>query len=185
MTAEVVAEIASITDTILGNETIIQIFTQVDYVQVLQNATVMEVEPKPDKDLMDQPIESGSTITDFVVTKPKEVELAVILADQNYLSDYLLIKQLFENNTFLIVQTSVDAYDNLIIKSMPHRENGEMVQALRMELSLREVLQVTPTYSPVPAQPAASNTTNRGEVQPAAASTNQTQESSDLYSLFN
>jgi hypothetical protein len=185
MTAEALAEITSITDTLLGNESIIQIFTQDDYVQILETATVMEVEPKPDKDLMDQPIESGATITDFVVTKPKELDLAVILADVNYLADYLQVKQLFENNTFLIVQTAVDSYENLIIKSMPHKENGEMSQAIRMVLALREVLKVTPAYAPIPAQPQAQNTTNRGEVQPKSTSNNQSEDASDLYKAFN
>mgnify|MGYP003418660492 FL=1 len=191
MSANLISEVTTIASALLGNAPQIQIYTQEGYLPILQNATVMEAMPKPEKDLMDSPIEKGATVTDFVVTKPKELEIALILADVNYLSDYLQIKQLYENNTFLIVQTSVDAYDNLIIKAMPHKESGEMSQAIRIMLSLREVLMVSPQYSPIPAtdnnpkQAQTQSTTRQGEVQPSAPSNTQTQNSSELYNLFN
>ena len=92
-----------------------------------------------------------------------------------------------ENNTFLILQTTVDTYSNMIIAAMPYKENAEMYQALRIGITLREIQQVSPSYSPAPADsnPKKSQiqkTTNKGDVQSKTATE---QQQSTLSKWFN
>jgi len=173
MSTESLIEIVTVANAALGSNTKIQLFQQDNFFPILQNATVMEVAIASAQELMDQPIEKGATITDFTIKKPKVAEVSFILAAVSYLSDYLLIKQLYENNTFLILQTTVDTYSNMIIAAMPYKESAEMYQALRIGITLREIQQVSPSYSPAPAtdtkKAQIQNTTNKGNVQPKAA----------------
>lgn len=187
MSAEALTEIAAIANAALGNNTKIQLFQQDNFFPILQNATIMEVAIASSQELMDQPIEKGATITDFTIKKPIAIEVSFILAAVSYLSDYLLIKQLYENNTFLILQTTVDTYSHMIIAAMPYKESAEMYQALRIGITLREIQQVSPSYSPAPAtdnspkKAQIQNTTNKGNVQPKKEEQKQT----TLSSLFN
>lgn len=187
MSIENISEISTFANAALGKTTKVQLFQQDNYFPILQNASIMEVAIASSQELMDQPIEQGATITDFTIKKPKSAEVSFILASVSYLSDYLLIKQLYENNTFLILQTTVDTYSNMIIAAMPYKENAEMYQALRIGITLREIQQVSPSYSPAPADsdPKKSQiqkTTNKGDVQSKAATE---QQQSTLSKLFN
>ncbi len=191
MSRENSSEITTFANAALGYNTKIELFEQQNYFPILQNAKIMEVSVASSQELMDQPIEKGATITDFTIKKPKVFEVAFVLSAVSYLSDYLLIKQLYENNTYLILQTTVDTYKQLLIQAMPYKENGEMIQSLRISLTLREVQTVEPSYSPAPAedntpkQAQLQNTTNRGNVQPKNPSDTQAQKgNSALLNLF-
>lgn len=136
--------------------------------QVFRAARPMKASIKEEATLMEHPTESGVVITDHMVLKPVEIELAMTLTPDSYRDTYQEIKNLYRNGKILTVQSKTDTYKNQLICALPHEESPEHFDTIILTLRLKEVKIVTAEfrteYKPQKAEQAKN--TDRGEVQP-------------------
>lgn len=159
-----------------------------NFQQVFDTARPIKATVKEDSKLMDHPIETGATITDFSIILPVEIELSIIAVGVNeYRAVYNRIRQAFTGRTLFSVQTSTGLYQNQIIQSMPHEEDPALADAIAIALKLKEVQIVEAQYIALPARkvrnPANASTVDKGQQQPTDASTARS--GSVLYGIFN
>jgi len=156
--------------------------------QLFESARALKATVKEDSKLMEHPVETGATITDFSIILPIEIELSLIASGvEAYRAVYAQIKQAFTARTVLAVQTYTGLYRNMLIQSMPHEEDPALADAIAIALKLKEVLIVEAQYAALPARkvrnPANASTVDRGQQQPQAATTSRA--ASVLFGIFN
>lgn len=126
----------------------IGIFDQ-DFNQVFINARPLKVTPKPSKKVFNHPLESGAISTDHIIFEPIEIEFTMKVEAQYVPSTYQEIKDLYENNTFLIVQTRADVYNNQFITQIPHEESAQLGESINIIVKLQQALIVNSNVSNV------------------------------------
>lgn len=156
--------------------------------QLFEAARAIKASVKEDSKLMEHPVETGATITDFSIILPIEIELSLIASGVDaYRAVYGQIKQAFSGRNVLAVQTWTGLYRNMIIQSMPHEEDPALADAIAIALKLKEVVIVEAQYAALPARkvrnPANSSTVARGQQQPRT--TSEARRGSILYGVFN
>lgn len=151
---------------------IVGVYTQ-DFKQVFSKARPVKIIVKPPNKVMEHPTETGSTVTDDVVTLPKKIELSLILTSGTYKTAYEEIAQLSNQRTLLTVQCRAGVFKNMIIEDYSHQEDSDLYDALTLGLKLSEVLFFTPQYAVVPRNPANNSTQGRGNVQTSPATADQ------------
>ena len=137
---------------------------------------------------MSHPVEDGSTVTDFKVINPIEIELSMILNSEDYKSVYQTIKDIFVKSTILTVQTRSGTYRNMMVSAMPHDEDADVFDSLTLALKLVEVKFATFTTGKAPAvskpkNKADTKTSNGGKQQPKDATAKEKKQSI-LYGVY-
>lgn len=136
------------------------------FAQLFVNARPIKATVKESAKVMEHPVEKGSTVTDFRIIQPVEIELSMVLARGDYRNTYAQIKRVFERAALLTVQTRTGSYGNMMISSIPHDEDADMFDAVALALTLREVILIEPQYATIkPSNPTKANTVKRGEQQ--------------------
>lgn len=147
--------------------------------QLFPNARPLKASVTEVNKLMEHPIESGSSVTDFKVRMPVEIELAMLLVSEDYTDVYKAIKAAFVGNNTIIVQTRADVYKNMLIQAMPHEESAEIVDGMTLALKLKEVILISVQFQALPPRKVKSqkdtSVLDRGE---------QTPQGSVAYRLF-
>ncbi len=139
--------------------------------QILADARPIKATVKETAKTMTHPVEDGSVITDHRIIEPIEISLSLLISVDNYKDVYEQLKSNFINSNILKIMTKTGLYENLIISAMPHDETPEMLGALAIAVSFKEVKIVTPeTVQLAPKSPKHSGTKNNGKQQ----STNET-----------
>lgn len=108
--------------------------------RVFPLAKAMKVEVRPYLEPMENPLEFGATITDHVIYKPIEIEIAMILQSRDYKDTYKEIVHYFRNAISLIIQCRAGNFTNQIIQALPHQEDAEHMDALLVALRFKETL---------------------------------------------
>lgn len=146
-----------------------------DLNQVFANALMLKATIKRDSKAMEHPLETGATITDHRIILPIGIELALILASEDYAAVYQQVRDIFIKGTLLTVQTRVDSFPSMLIEKMPHDESADMLDGVALALSLKEALFVEPQFSALKvekvAKPKDSTTVKRGQQQPTESPT--------------
>jgi hypothetical protein len=157
--------------------------------QLFADARPVSAKVKETAKLADHPVESGSIITDNRVILPIEIDLAMVLTPATYVDTYNEIKNTFNSNDTVYVQTNTGLYMNFLIKEMPHDESADHFDTITMVVKLREVQFVAPSISTLP--PLADSAKNNGNLNGKSATatqteqaTEKTQNSSAAYSLL-
>lgn len=144
------------------------------YNQLFPTARPMRATVLPTALLMDHPMESGATVSDHKIIKPTEISLMMFLGDDEHAIIYQEVKSAFTGNDLLIVQTRTDSYKNMAIVDMTHEETPEHLDAVVMQIKLREVLLVTAQFQALPPRKvkrqADAGTKDRGEQTPKRSS---------------
>lgn len=171
----------------LGGIDVIAIYTQNDTepVQVFSAARPIRASIKEDSKTMDHPLETGSTITDYIIFNPIEIDMSMIIQGENYQNTYCSIRQFFTEATLFTIQTKTGLYSDMIISSMPHQENNEYWDAIPIELKFKQVVfasNSTASFSPEAAND--SGTAKRGNLQPKAPSPTQLPNRSAFKHIF-
>lgn len=132
--------------------------------QVFPKARILKPVVKPSAKGMEQPLESGKTVTDHVIIKPLELELTMIIAGyENIANTYQSIYDYFNNHTLLTVQTKTSNYSDLYILEMPHEESPDQYDAVSMVLSFKQAFIASSTKTKtVPKNSVNADTVNRG-----------------------
>jgi hypothetical protein len=160
----------------------IAVFDQ-EFNQVFPQARIIKPIIKPTAKGMEHPIESGATITDHVITQPREIELTTKIVQPNIADTYALIQQYFDSRTLFFIQTKAAIYENMYLLEIPHEEDPDEYDAITLILNFKQALIVNTqtTTIPAPKNPQNSDTVNRGTQQP---STPQTTTLQDIASFF-
>ena len=129
--------------------------------------------------LCDHPIEDGSTISDFKIQLPIEIELIVAVAPQYYSSLYASAQRCKNTSKVLTLQTRAAVYTNLQLVSFAHEETPDVLDVLFLAMKLRQVVVISTQYQALP--PAAvKNQTDTSTVQTGA----KQPQNSILYNIF-
>lgn len=129
-------------------------------------------------DLMEHPLETGAVIADHIVFKPIEISLPMVcVGELAYRSTYEAIKQTFKAGTLLTVTTRTGSYPNMVILEMPHDETPDEMDAVALNIRLREANFVTPQSAALPE----NSTTNRGTQQTTNTNASDTNSTTNQY----
>lgn len=149
--------------------------------QVFPKARILKPVVKPTAKGMEQPVESGKTVTDHIIIQPLELELTLIIAGTDLTNTYQSIYDFWRNHTLLTVQTKTSNYSSLYILEMPHEESPDQYDAVSMVLSFKQAFIATSTSSKtIPKNPINSNTVNRGTQVPQVPNNAQSTVALDL-----
>jgi hypothetical protein len=124
-----------------------------DFNQLFPDAKILKVTVKPTSKIMEHPVETGATITDYFIVLPIELDIDIIATSPNYKNTYNLIKSAFIEAKLLTIQTKSDTFTSQIISELPHQEGSEMYDAILINLKTKQVLFITPQYGTVPISP--------------------------------
>jgi hypothetical protein len=145
---------------------VVGIFSQ-DFKQLFVDARAIKAIVKPSAKVMEHPVENGTTVTDFYVVQPIEIELNIMITTSDYVNIYNQIYNTFINGTLVVIRTRSGQYTNMLIYDMPHQEDPEIYEALAISLKLREVqFADTVVGSLQPRKPADKTTVDKGVVNP-------------------
>lgn len=149
------------------------------FAQVFSGARPIKATVKETAKVMDYPVETGATYSDYRISNPTEIELPCLIAQADYGTAYQAIRNAWRNATLLSVQTRTGTYQNMIIADLPHEEDAEMFTSISILLKLREVILIAPASiaaqpmlaNYAPASPQNSMTVNAGLLAGIAAPT--------------
>lgn len=98
-------------------------------------------------DLCDHPTETGSVITDNAIINPMSMKVQVAMPTALYTRIYAQMVKYFQEKRFILVQTKFAMYRNMVIQAMPYKLDNATVDRPVIELSLRQVMEVSPQYT--------------------------------------
>lgn len=172
-TAQLEAVVAGAAGTFLSTAAVdvVGLFKLDTLQQVARNARPVMLDVKEESQLMEHPLEDGTSVVDHRILKPNEFELALLMLYGEYRELYQELKQLYLNAELLTLHTKVGVYTNLVIAAMPHKEDAEMYDGVAIGVKLREVQVAQTTISTIaPRNPKNKSTVQRGTQQSAPAS---------------
>lgn len=132
-----------------SNKDVIAVYNDA-FEQIIADARPIKCTIKEPSAMFTHPIETGETITDHRVMLPTEIDLVFVTQRGLERAVYTAIKQLYLQAKKLTVQTRVATYGNLYIQDMPHSEDAEMWDAIKISVRLKEAQFVSPQYSTLP-----------------------------------
>lgn len=157
--------------------------------QILLTARPARAAITEDAKLPEHPLETGAVINDHKIFNPVEIEITFFLGAAELKNTYQQLQQLYRSEQLVTVQTRTGSYGNMTISRMPHEETADMVDAVMVAVTFREVQQARAQFGPLPPSSvrriAQSSTRDRGEQLPGAAGSGTTAQSSTLFRLFN
>jgi len=142
-------------------------------IETLLDAEPVKVTVMQQSRVMDHPIEDGSSISDFKILLPIEIEFSLIVDNGSAKDVYQNLVAGWKAATEYTIQTRIDTYTNMIIAAMPHDETVDMMSATAFALKFRQVIVVDTQYQSLPPAAVANaddtSTTDRGAVQPGSS----------------
>lgn len=132
-----------------SNKDIIAVYNDA-FEQIIPDARPIKCTIKESSAMFMHPIETGETIADHRVILPVDVELVFVTGRGEERAVYVAIKQLYLQAKRLTVQTRVATYSNLYISDMPHTEDAEMWDAIKITVRMKEAQFVAPQYATLP-----------------------------------
>lgn len=94
-------------------------------------------------------VEDGTERSDHVVRELTEIQIDFLLADDTR-NQFESLRQAFDDNKLLTVQTKVKSYESMLIVDMPHDETPELGMAINVPIRLQEWIEVKPEFGELP-----------------------------------
>lgn len=94
-------------------------------------------------------VEDGSERSDHVVRELTEIQIDFLLADDTR-NQFESLRQAFDQNKLLTVQTKVKSYESMLIVDMPHDETPELGMAINVPIRMQEWVEVKPEFGELP-----------------------------------
>lgn len=94
-------------------------------------------------------VEDGTERSDHVVRELIEIQIDFLLADDTR-NQFESLRQAFEQNKLLTVQTKVRSYESMLIVAMPHDEAAELGMAVNVPIRMQEWIEVKPEFGELP-----------------------------------
>lgn len=135
---------------------------------LFQSASPMRVSVTQEKRPTKFAVEDGSERSDHVVTELIEVSVDFLLSEDTR-NGYLELKQAFDSNRLLTIQTKVDTVSNVLIISLPREESPRLGDSVAVPIRFQEWKGVTPETGELPPakveKKKQSSTVKRGTVK--------------------
>lgn len=109
-------------------------------------------------DLCDHPLENGEVITDNAIINPIEAKVSIVMPTAFYTRIYKEIEDYFINKKYIMLQTKLGLYRNLVISQMPYKMERETIDRPQIDLTLRQIMVVEPRYVEAEVQFSTGNT---------------------------
>jgi hypothetical protein len=151
----------------IGAVDVVGIFDQ-NYNQIVPNVRPIRASVKEDAEFPKHPLETGASIQDHRIFNPIEIELSVVFNGQTFVDDYATLEIAYNGTTALNVLTKTRTYGNMFIKSLPHIEDADTYDTIRMVITLTEVVVVQSQTQALPQNPENGATVARGAQQGTA-----------------
>jgi len=153
--------------------------------QIALNTSAMRANVDRSARLFTHPLEDGVTVGDHKIIEAVRIELVLFLRPSEYKSAYQTLKQLFNADSLLTIQTRADTFPNMTIEKMPHEETVEVQDTIVVNVSFVEVQLTAAQYGTLPPDKVRdatqASTRNRGEQLPGTPPNDQ---GSWLYRTF-
>lgn len=94
-------------------------------------------------------VEDGSERSDHVVRELTEIQIDFLVADDTR-NQFESLRQAFDQNKLLTVQTKVRSYESMLIVDMPHDETPELGMAINVPIRMQEWIEVKPEFGELP-----------------------------------
>lgn len=132
-------------------------------------------------------VEDGSERSDHVVRELAEIQIDFLLADDTR-NEFESLRQAFEQNKLLTVQTKVGSYESMLIVAMPHDETPELGMAINVPIRMQEWIEVKPEFGELPPakveNKSQSSTVKRGQQTSQESSAETERKGSVLSGVF-
>jgi hypothetical protein len=148
----------------IGAVDVVGIFDQ-NYNQIVPNVRPIRATVKEDAEFPKHPLETGASIQDHRIFNPIEIELSVVFNSQTFVDDYATLETAYNATNALNVLTKTRTYGNMFIKSLPHVEDADTFDTIRMVITLTEVVVVQSQTQALPQNASDGATVNRGAQQ--------------------
>lgn len=140
---------------------------EADSLQVLfASAEPMRVAVREAKRATKFAVEDGTERSDHVVRELNEIQIDFVLAEDTR-NQFEAIRQAFEQNKLVTVQTKVRSYPKMLILDVPHDETPELGTAVNVPIRLQEWIEVKPEFGTLPPEKvqnkSQSSTVKRGQ----------------------
>lgn len=121
-----------------------------DSLQVIfASAEPMRVSVRESKRATKFAVEDGTERSDHVVRELTEIQIDFLLADDTR-NQFENLRQAFDKNKLVTVQTKVRSYENMLILDVPHDETPELGMAINIPVRLQEWVEVKPEFGTLP-----------------------------------
>lgn len=130
------------------------------------SAEPMRVSVRESKRATKFAVEDGTERSDHVVRELTEIQIEFLLADDTR-NQFESLRQAFDQNKLVTVQTKVRSYENMLILDMPHDETPELGTAVNVPVRMQEWVEVKPAFGELPPakveKKSQSSTVKRGQ----------------------
>lgn len=113
-------------------------------------------------------VEDGTERSDHVVKELVEIQIDFTAVD-DVRAAYESLRQVWDQNQLVTVQTKVRSFENMLLLGVPHEEDVSLGTAISMPLRFQEWVEVKPEEGELPPKKVAntnqSSTVKRGQVK--------------------
>lgn len=150
-----------------------------DYNQLFTGARAFKAAIFETSKVFEHPLEDGSSVSDHRIINPTEIDMQLFITGRDYRDIYRAIKQWWLAGESLTVRTRTDDYPNMIIVNMPHEEEPQLWETVRLVVTFREMILVQSQFQPMPAR-----SVRRSGDQSTVKRGDQQGNDSTLYKIF-
>lgn len=127
------------------------------------SARIMRATVREESVFFEHPVEDGTKVADLKITKPVEIQLAVIITGDAYGAAYNALREAYHKSNELIVQTKTGSYARQYLQAMPHEETPQAGDSIAIALALREVEFFKPDIQVLPRTEVAADKKSGGK----------------------
>lgn len=106
----------------------------------------MDADVNISSDLCDHPIETGQVITDSSIRNPVSATVNLVMPTAFYTTIFQEVDKYYKEKKKLVLLTKFAVYRNMVIDAMPYKLRNSDVDRPIIALSLRQIMEVSPTY---------------------------------------
>lgn len=150
--------------------------------EVLSGLEIVRVSFDDSTKLFEHPLETGATITDHEIFTPCAISMQAYIANDDS-STLSSLENYYLSGTLLKVKAANKIVNNIVIAAKPFELNSSVFDKTLYNISLKEIIQVNPTYVGMPKAASSSNSSsvNSGVKQAEATSKPQSWLHSIIY----
>lgn len=128
--------------------------------------------------LFTHPLEKGSTIADYKIDNPIEINLQIMLLGSSYKNTYKALKKIKTDSTALTIQTRTDVYNNMYVIALPYEEDNTISEGIKLVVGLEQATFENPNATRTEIDPRYardSKTIEKGNIQGGSVDENKRQ----------
>ena len=167
-------------------DTPVQILDADTFQPVFQSSNPMKITVTDEKKFTRFQVESGEERNDHVIKNAVEISIDFTLTGRAAKTQFEAMKQAYEDNRLLIVQTGMATYESMLIESFPHDETVNIFNGATLPVKFVEYREIQPEYGELQqkqvSNPSHSSTAKRGSQQSKEASPDKAKKATVFHS---